>query len=124
MLVTDVGFLAYWAVIFFSLLPADLLYKDHDKPIMVAWNWSFAPIDILASLSGLSAIWLSKRNPALAYILLITSIIFTFCAGTMAISFWWIQGEFELIWWAPNIYLIVWSVYAFFVVLQPRFLQP
>lgn len=32
MLVTDVGFVAYWTVIALRLLPDEVLFADHDDP--------------------------------------------------------------------------------------------
>ncbi|HFL3236890.1 TPA: DUF5360 family protein, partial [Clostridioides difficile] len=38
MLVTDLGFVVYWLIVFLQLLPKEFLYKDYDNEMMVAWN--------------------------------------------------------------------------------------
>jgi len=88
-----------------------LLYSDYDNPIMVAWNWSFFPLDIILSLVGLSAVHLAGRNDPKWQILSTVSLSLTFCAGFMALSFWVITGDFELTWWAPNLYFAIWPVF-------------
>ncbi|MCB9588029.1 MAG: DUF5360 family protein [Polyangiaceae bacterium] len=35
-------------------VPADWLFRDYTDPNIVAWNWSFLPLDLLASVTGLS----------------------------------------------------------------------
>jgi hypothetical protein len=44
LLLTDIGFLLYWGASAFDLFPPDWLYKDHHSPVLMAWNWSFAPV--------------------------------------------------------------------------------
>ena len=56
MWIADVGFILYWTTTAFHLLPAEWLYAAHDNPLMVAWNWSFFPLDMLASITGLWAL--------------------------------------------------------------------
>jgi hypothetical protein len=58
--ITDIVFLAYWLVSALHLagvlpIPADWLYADADDPRVVAWNWSFLPLDLAFSLTGLTA---------------------------------------------------------------------
>ena len=60
-LVTDVGFLIYWAVSLLILagvevVPTAWLFKDYDDPIVYAWNWSFFPLDMVLSICGLLAV--------------------------------------------------------------------
>lgn len=112
LLATDLGFLAYWTVSALGLLPAEWLFADHDHPILVAWNWSFAPIDLLASTSGLLALSVARRGSASWRSLALVSVVLTFCAGAMAVSFWALRRDFDPAWWAPNIYLVVWSAIA------------
>ena len=54
--VTDTGFLLYWLASAFSLFPAEWLFKDAASPVLLAWNWSFAPLDLAASVSGFLAL--------------------------------------------------------------------
>lgn len=116
MLLTDWFFIAYWSVTALAAakvisLPPGLLYSDYDNPIMVAWNWSFFPLDIVLSLVGLSSVHLAGRNDPKWQKLSTVSLSLTFCAGFMAISFWIITGDFELTWWAPNLYFTIWPLF-------------
>lgn len=115
LLITDVGFIVYWAVSLASILglpifPAEYLFKDYDLPIMMVWNWSFFPLDMVLSVCGL---WGLKRyrsgsswRPLIAF-----SLALTFCAGFMALSFWAISGDFSLSWWLANGFLCLWPLY-------------
>ena len=117
---TDVGFLFYWLVSLLSLLPTEWLYKDADNPLLLAWNWSFAPIDIAASISGLLALRLVTLRSQAWRSLALISITLTFCAGLMAVSFWALRGDFSIWWWLPNAYLIFWPL----ATLNELFRQP
>ncbi|GIP17722.1 hypothetical protein J40TS1_33640 [Paenibacillus montaniterrae] len=110
MLITDVGFLAYWFIVLMGLLPSEFLYKDYDNPIMVAWNLSFIPLDLMVSLTGLLSIALFRRKSRAWLPLCIVSLSLTFCAGLQAISFWAIRGDFDIWWWLPNSFLIVYPL--------------
>lgn len=110
LLVTDLGFLLYWLVSAFSLLPSDWLYKDATNPILLAWNWSFAPVDLVASITGLVALRLAQSSSKAWQSLAVVSAALTFCAGLLAISFWAIRHDFELAWWLPNLYLVIWPL--------------
>jgi hypothetical protein len=70
-----------------------------------AWNWSFLPLDIAASITGFIGL-VRKGNGGL----LIISSTLTSVAGGMAIAFWSIQGFFNLGWWAPNIFLFAFGL--------------
>ena len=39
--------------------------------------------------------------------ILIVGLTLTFCAGLMAVSFWALYGDVNLVWWAPNIVLMI-----------------
>jgi hypothetical protein len=110
LLVTDVGFLLYWSAAALGVFPTEWLYKDYDSPIIISWNWSFAPIDLAASVIGLYSLALAKSGKAhwRAYALVSASL--TFCAGLMAISFWTLQRDFNPSWWLPNLYLAIWPL--------------
>lgn len=110
--ITDLGFMAYWLTVFSGLLPPEWAYKDHSLPMMVAWNWSFAPLDLLASLSGLAALHLLRRGDPRGSLLLPVSLSLTFAAGLLALVFWALRGDFELGWWLPNVYLMLWPVWG------------
>ncbi len=119
LLVTDVGFLLYWAAVSLHLLPRTLLFKDYDNAILQAWNWSFAPLDLLASALGFAALSLARAGRPAWRMLALLSATLTFCAGFMALSFWSIRGDFEPAWWAPNLYLMVWPIIALPALISP-----
>jgi hypothetical protein len=112
LLITDVGFIVYWSITALNLLPAEWLFQDYTNPVLVAWNWSFAPVDLMASLTGLWTLHLMRHQHPYWKITAIISLTLTFCAGLMAISFWTFRLDFEPSWWFPNIYLMVWSLFA------------
>ncbi len=122
--ITEAGMLAYW--LFAALValeaidvPPQYMYSDHQNPLIVTWNWSFFPIDVLFALSGLASRFLAmsvwKRE-----FLTVVSLSLMFCAGLMAISFWAIQQTFDPFWWGMNFWLIILS----FMVLTLKFRQP
>ena len=112
LLITDVGFIVYWSITALNLLPAEWLFQDYTNPVLVAWNWSFAPVDLMASLTGLWTLHLMRHQHPYWKITAIISLTLTFCAGLMAISFWTLRLDFDPSWWFPNIYLMVWSLLA------------
>ena len=57
-LIVGLGFIAYWAITLAGVIPDEYLFKDYDNPILSAWNWSFLPLDLAISASGLTALWL------------------------------------------------------------------
>lgn len=119
-LATDLGFILYWLLAAFAEIPAQYLFKDYQNPLMVAWNWSFLPLDLLISATGLSSLWLRKRHAARAEVLAIVSLTLTACSGLQAISFWAIRSDYSPSWWAMNLYLLIYPL--FFLV--PRIRSP
>jgi Family of unknown function (DUF5360) len=113
MVLTDFGFIAYWVVTFLHLLPDAWLYQDYTNPLLVSWNVSFMPIDLLISASGLTALGLARRHDARSRPLAIISLTLTSASGLMAIAFWALRGDFEVAWWLPNLFLLTYP--AFFV---------
>lgn len=109
----DLGFIAYWLVTALHLLPPEYLYQDYTNPILVAWNWSFAPLDLLVSATGLTSLWLHRRNDARAIALAIISLSLTSASGLQAIAFWTLRGDFDPMWWIPNLFLLLYP--AFFL---------
>jgi len=106
--------LAYWLIAFLLLfglvdIPAEYMYLDYQKPTIIAWNWSFFPIDLIFSMVGLYArfgqLTLHKKQ-----LLETVSLSLMFCAGVMALSFWAIQNTYDVFWWGTNIWLILLSV--------------
>lgn len=116
LLVTDVGFLVYWGLtglVAAGLLaiPGEYLYSDYNDPLVVAWNWSFMPLDVILSLAGITAISLHRAGDQRWRGLAVISLSLTVCAGLMAISFWTIRGDFDAAWWAVNLALLIWPLF-------------
>lgn len=104
-LITDIGFILYWLITLLHVIPENLLFKDYTNPILVAWNWSFFPLDIAISVTGLTSLFLhAKKKPVWRKLALI-SLVLTFCSGLQAISFWAIRADFDIMWWGFNLYL-------------------
>lgn len=108
---TEIGMLAYWLLagaLALGLVTIDpsLMYSDYQNPLVVAWNWSFLPVDVAFALTGLAARFASPP-PAIRFRLAIISAVLMLCAGLMAVSYWTIRGEFSPAWWALNIWLII-----------------
>jgi hypothetical protein len=110
LLLTDLGFLAYWTATAFAWLPSSLLFKDYHDPMMVAWNVSFAPLDLLASVFGLVAVAGAARGLRAWPRFALVSLVLTACAGLMAIAFWTLRRDFDPTWWLPNLYLLLWPL--------------
>jgi hypothetical protein len=112
---TDIAFLVYWT--FSGLVqggvlhvPQDWMYAHFDQPQVVAWNWSFLPVDLAFSLIGLSAVAAARRGDPVWRPLALLSLAFTMVAGGMAVAYWAIQREFEPAWFLPNLALVVWPM--------------
>jgi hypothetical protein len=110
LVITDVGFLGYWGITALHWLPQSLVFKDYDSPVLVAWNWSFFPIDIIASVVGLWSLLQWKRGRASWRPLAFLSLALTSCAGLMAVAFWTLRGDFDPLWWLPNLFLLFWPI--------------
>lgn len=114
--VTDILFLVYWsasALHLVGLLPisADWLYADADDARVVAWNWSFFPLDIAFSLTGLAAIRYARHANPLWKPLALISLVLTMVAGGMAVGYWALLGEFDPFWFLPNLALLIWPLF-------------
>ena len=115
MFFTDIGMLIYWSITGLMALgiadiPSDWLFKDYYDPRVIAWNWSFFPLDILLSLTGLWSLRLERREVSSWRIWSAISMTLTVCAGLMAISYWVILKDFDLSWWGPNLFLMLWPL--------------
>ena len=107
----DGGMLAYWSVATIACLglvhlPPEAMYAGYGDPLIDAWNWSFAPLDLGFSLLGLASLALTRRDDARWRPLALLSLALAFCAGLMAISFWALRGDFNWLWWLPNLLLM------------------
>jgi hypothetical protein len=104
----DLGFIVYWSLIIFRALPAEAMFTGYEKPEVQAWNWSFFPLDILASLTGIAGNTLKNVNTK---VLLTISLVLTSVAGGMAIGYWAFIGDFDFSWWAPNLILLLFPLW-------------
>ncbi|MEV0146878.1 MULTISPECIES: DUF5360 family protein [unclassified Nonomuraea] len=131
MLATDVGFVVYFTVTGLGLIPPEWAFAGYTDPVMVAWNWSFLFIDLAASATGLTSLWLLRRSdtasvgsPASAGAgvpLMLVSLVLTMASGLMAVAFWTLRGDFSLAWWIPNLYLMLFPLPAVVaLVVAPR----
>ncbi len=114
--VTDVAFILYWSVAALSELdivqvPPNLMYADFDDPRVIAWNWSFLSIDLMFSVFGLAAVNASRLGNPIWRPLAIISLTLTMAAGAMAVSYWSLLGEFDPVWFIPNLALVVWPLW-------------
>ena len=107
LLFTDLGFIVYWSVTAFGLVPAEYTFAGYPDPVLVAWNWSFLPLDLLVSATGLTAVWVHRIGDRRWRDLVLISLVLTSGAGLQAISFWAIRGELDLTWWLPNLLLLL-----------------
>lgn len=115
--ITEVGMLAYWVlailvVVEVIVVSPEVMYSDYQNPLIVSWNWSFLPLDVLFAMLGLMSRFapLSSRKRDM---LATASVSLMFCAGLMAISFWLLQGSFDPFWWGVNVWLMVLSMTVF-----------
>jgi hypothetical protein len=105
-LITDGSFIVYWTITALHLLPPSFLFNDYTNPILVAWNWSFLPLDLLISATGIASGYLARRGAAAWRNLALVSLVLTMCSGLQAIAFWTLRQDFDLTWWLPNVYLL------------------
>lgn len=109
--VTDLGFLAYWLITLLGIIPEQYLFKDYQDPILAAWNWSFLPLDLLISATGLASLLAHRQGRPLWRSLALLSLVLTSCSGLMAISFWVLRRDFDPFWWGPNLYLLLYPLF-------------
>lgn len=120
-IVTDFGFIAYWLITLLHFIPNDLLFKDYNDSISVSWNWSFFPLDMFISATGILSIFYYAKNKSLWKSLCMVSLVLTFCSGLQAISFWVLRRDFDVTWWIPNLYLLIYPVFFIIKLLREDF---
>jgi Family of unknown function (DUF5360) len=113
--ITDAAFLIYWSFAALDAsglvsLPSDWLYPNAHDPRVVAWNWSFFPLDIAFSLTGLWAVRASQQGKSIWRPLALISLILTMVAGGMACGYWLLLGEINPTWFGMNLLLLVWPI--------------
>jgi hypothetical protein len=113
-LVTDIGFILYWLITLLHLIPPEYLFQDYTNPILTAWNWSFLPLDLFISATGLTSLYLYRRGDERWTNIALISLVLTFCSGLQAVAFWVLRSDFDPVWWIPNLYLLLYP--PFFIV--------
>ena len=107
-----IGLVLYWACAALHLFPPAYLFKDYDDSVIQAWNWSFLPLAMLIVASGWGAVMCEVRgNAGAAARLTLVSLSLTFCAGLQSLAFWTLRGDFEMSWWAPNLFFMASAAY-------------
>lgn len=110
-LIIDVGFILYWGITLLHLIPDEYLFKDYQNPILVAWNFSFLPLDLLISFTGLLSLLLYQKRIKIWDKIALISLILTSCSGLQAIAFWTLRSDFDPIWWLPNLFLLIYPMF-------------
>lgn len=113
--VIDIGFIAYWSLIIFRALPPEVMFEGYELREVQAWNWSFFPLDILAAITGIIGQTTKRLNSS---VFLVISLVLTSVAGGLALAYWAVLGYFEILWWLPNLVLLLfplWPLYQFAV---------
>jgi hypothetical protein len=110
-LFVDISFIAYWTITALHLIPAEYLYNDYTNPILVNWNWSFFPLDIGVSSTGLYSVYLANQRQEKWRIFALISLILTSISGLQAISYWALAREFDITWWIPNLFLLLYPLF-------------
>jgi hypothetical protein len=111
--VTDLAFLLYWSLAALSQsgllqIPPEWMYANYEQRDVIAWNWSFLPIDLAFSVFGLMAVASSRAQDPAWRSYAIVSLTLTMAAGGMAVSYWTLLGEFNPSWFIPNLVLVLW----------------
>ncbi len=110
-LLVDIGFIIYWLITLLQLIPGEYLFKDYNNAILQAWNWSFLPLDLLISATGLMSLQFWRKQKAGWRVLAIVSLVLTVCSGLQAIAFWVLRLDFDIAWWAPNLFLLFYPLF-------------
>jgi hypothetical protein len=110
-LLVDLGFVAYWLLTLLHWIPERYLFKDYHDPVLAAWNWSFLPLDLCVSATGLFSLRLRARGRPAWAVFALVSLVLTFCSGLQAIAFWVLRRDYDPSWWAPNLFLLVYPLF-------------
>ena len=108
--IVDIGFILYWLVTLMAVLPEAWLFKDYHDPILSAWNWSFLPLDLFISATGLASVRLWRLGDSRWKALSVVSLTLTFCSGLQAIAFWSLRLDFDPGWWSMNLFLMLYPL--------------
>lgn len=115
-LVTDILFMTYWTFAALMLvglvdIPQEYMYANYGDARVIAWNWSFFPLDILFSIFGFWAVKKARDDEPIWKPLAIVSLVLTMTAGGMAIGYWIILSEYDPSWFIPNLLLFLWPIF-------------
>jgi len=115
---TDFAFIIYWVLVISSAIPDEYLFKDYKNPLMVDWNYSFLPLDLLVSITGLQALrfWARRSPDWLPWCF--ASLILTFCSGLQALAFWAVHADYDPLWWGANLFLMIYPGYFLSILLK------
>lgn len=111
MLFTDIGFIIYWTFTFMGWIPKEYLYQDYKNELLVAWNMSFIPLDLFISVTGILSIYYYHNKKPAWSALCFTSLLLTSCSGLQAIAYWIIRQDFDMMWWTPNLFLLIYPLF-------------
>lgn len=108
--------MTYWTVAALMLvglldIPPEYMYADYGEARVIAWNWSFFPLDLLFSVFGFWAVKKARDQDPIWRPLAIISLVLTSTAGGMAIAYWMILSEYDPAWFIPNLALLVWPLF-------------
>lgn len=110
-LLTDTAFIVYWLVTALHLIPPEYAYQDYNNKLLVIWNWSFFPLDLIISATGLLGLYYYRKSNAAWQPMVLISLVLTSCSGLQAISFWIIKQDYSLGWWIPNLFLLLYPLF-------------
>ncbi len=113
--VTDWAFVVYWMIAVLDMLgivtiPQAWLYADARDARVVAWNWSFLPLDLAFAATGLAAVRLAERQHHGWRVYAVISLVLTMVAGGMAVAYWALLREFDWVWFGANLLLLAWPM--------------
>lgn len=114
-LITDLIFALYWAVSAAYLaglvdVPEAYLFSGYHDRHLMAWNWSFVPLDLAATAFGAGAILASRQKREWRTLAAVSLALWS-AAGGMAIAYWTLMGEFDPSWFLPNLLVFVWPLF-------------
>jgi hypothetical protein len=110
-LIVDIGFILYWIITWLAIIPPEYLYSDYNNPLMVDWNWSFLPLDLFISFTGITSVVKFNKGSESWKNWALMSLVLTFTSGLQAIAFWTIRLDFDLTWWLFNGFLLIYPLY-------------
>lgn len=113
-LITDLAFALYWVVSAALLaglvdVPEAYLFSGYHDRHLMAWNWSFLPLDLAATAFGAWAILASRQKREWRTLAAVSLALWSTAGGT-AIAYWTLMAEFDPSWFLPNLLVFVWPL--------------